>query len=66
MPEFIKSGKNGYLIEKNDTAQLADAMEKLLQNGGKMTAHLKENREYYLQTYSWDRVAERILSVLNP
>ena len=66
MPEFIKSGKNGYLIEKNDAAQLADAMEKLLQNGGKMAAHLKENREYYLKIYSWDRVAERILSVLNP
>lgn len=64
MPEFIEDGKNGYLIEKDDVQELAAAMEKLLLNGRQMAEQLKENREYYLKTYSWDTVAERILKIM--
>ena len=64
MPEFIQPGKNGYLIDNDDAAELAGVMEKLLQNGPEMAAAVQSDREYYLKQYSWESVADRIMNVL--
>ena len=64
MPEFIQHGKNGYLLEHDDPQELRLLMEKLLLDGPSMAASVQADREYYLETYSWDTVADRIIQVM--
>ena len=64
MPEFIQDGKNGYLIEKDDADELADAMKRLLVSGRPIAQAVQAERGKYLEKYSWDSVADRIIQVL--
>ena len=64
MPEFIQHGKNGYLLERDDARELTGLMEQLLLDGQRMAAAVQSDRAYYLETYSWDAVARRIMDVL--
>ncbi|MBR5617443.1 MAG: glycosyltransferase family 4 protein [Oscillospiraceae bacterium] len=64
MPEFIQHGENGYLLEHDDARELTGLMEKLLLNGAEMARWVQEKRAYYLETYAWDTVADRIIRVL--
>ena len=64
MPEFIQHGENGYLLERDDTRELTGLMENLLLNGAEMARAVQEKRAYYLETYAWDTVADRIIRVL--
>ena len=64
MPEFIQHGKNGWLLEHDDTQELRLLMERLLLDGPAMAAAVQSDRAYYLETYSWDTVADRICRVL--
>ena len=64
MPEFIQDGQNGLLIYQNDVNELATAMEKMLIDGPAMARYVQENRDYYIDKYSWDSVADRIMQVL--
>ena len=64
MPEFITDGLNGYLIKEDDTEELASAMIKLLCNGHDLVQFVQQNQMHYIEQYSWDSVADRIISVL--
>lgn len=64
MPEFIQPGKNGYLIDEDDPDELAGVMGKLLLNGKEIAAAVQQDKEYYLEKYSWDSVADRIMTIL--
>ena len=64
MPEFIQDGKNGFLIQNDDTEELAAAMGKLLTDGKAIVNYVQENRDHYITKYSWDSVADRIIQVL--
>lgn len=64
MPEFIQHGKNGYLLQHDDAQELLGLMENLLLNGASMAQAVQSDRAYYLETYSWDSVADRIMDVL--
>lgn len=64
MKEFIQEGQNGYLIQSDDIQELTDKMELALKNC-KMKDYVKSHREQYLQEYSWSKVAERIVTVIN-
>ena len=64
MPEFISDGRNGYLINDNDVDQLTDAMEKLLLDGKSISEYVKSQHDFYVNEYSWDSVADRILTVM--
>ena len=64
MPEFIQHGENGYLLEHDDVPELTGLMEKLLLDGQVMAAAVQADRAYYLEKYSWDTVADRIIKVL--
>ena len=64
MPEFIQHGENGYLLEQDDVQELTGLMEKLLLDGGTMATAVQAQREYYLNKYAWDTVADRIIQVL--
>ena len=63
MPEFIQNGKNGYLIENENADELAEVMKKMLTDGKDMVRFVKENRQQYIEKYSWDSVADRIIKV---
>ena len=64
MPEFIQDGQNGLLIYQNDVNELATAMEKMLIDGPAMARYVQKNRDHYIDKYSWDSVADRIMQVL--
>lgn len=63
MPYFIEDGETGYLLHSETKEELADLMDKALDNR-QMAANVRERREFYLQEYSWDTVAQRIHDVI--
>ncbi len=64
MPEFIKDGENGYLIENDDEFELFEKMKALLKNEKTMVEKVQNDKNEYIKKYSWDSVAERISLVL--
>ena len=64
MPEFIKHGQNGFLLEHDDVQELSGLMENLLLDGAAMAEAVQAQQEYYLEKYAWDTVADRIVQVL--
>lgn len=63
MKEFIQDSYNGYLIDNDDEEVLALKMADLL-NNRKIKNEVLENRENYIKMYSWDTVAEKIISTM--
>lgn len=63
MPEFISNGENGFLIEDDDPEELAASMKNLLERKD-IVQNVFDKRDYYIQKYSWDEVADRILVVM--
>ncbi len=55
-PETIKDGFNGYLAELNDTASMAEAMEKIIEKPVK-----RKNIALASKEMSWDNYAKAIL-----
>lgn len=64
MKDFIEDGVNGYLIDEDNAVELAQMMYNLI-NDNKIRNNVKANREMYINQYSWDNVAKRMISVLN-
>lgn len=64
MPEFIQEGVNGYLIRQEDPEELARVMAKMVENGSALASYVQARRSDYVNQYSWDSVADRILAVL--
>lgn len=63
MNQFITPGENGDLINQDDVDELALKMLKLI-NNEKLIKNVKENRQNYIEQYSWKTVAERICKVI--
>ncbi|WP_338432720.1 glycosyltransferase family 4 protein [Clostridium tyrobutyricum] len=63
MKEFIQNGYNGFLINNDDVDNLALKMFDLLNNEN-IKANVLKNRKKYIENYSWDKVAERIINVI--
>lgn len=63
MKEFIKDGKNGYLINEDNDEYLADKMLQLLNNDA-IKEYVKSKRQQYIKEYSWNSVAEKIIKVM--
>lgn len=64
MEYFIEDGKDGVLLEKTESAEdTAKKMYNLITNEA-IIQYVADNREHYLKEYSWDTVAERIVSVI--
>lgn len=64
MKEFIQDSVNGYLVDNDDVEELALKMYKLLKND-EIKSNVLNNQEYYLDKYSWDSVADRIINVIS-
>ena len=65
MPYFIQEGENGYLLkDKDDPDELASLMKQAIENE-KMRKYVKDNREKYIELYSWDSVVKRMTEFIN-
>lgn len=64
MKNFIQDGYNGYLIDNDDPSLLADKILDLIKND-RIKQNVFKERNKYLEEYSWDSVAKRIVGVLN-
>lgn len=65
MPYLIDENETGFLIEKNeeDEKVLAEYMKKLM-HSEEIKRNVRNKRDYYIETYSWDAVAKRMLGVI--
>lgn len=59
MPYFIKDGVTGRLLKKDDPHLLAVLMSELLRDE-RIKKNVLDRRQWYLDTYSWDKVADRM------
>lgn len=64
MPYFIEDGKTGLLINNDNPIELAYKMKRLLENET-IKHNVLSKREWYIDNYSWDAVAERIYSIMS-
>ena len=64
MPEIVKSDKNSLLIKKDDKGELMQKMEELLLRGAKYVKNVNDDYEYYKKEYSWDAVADRVITAI--
>ena len=58
----VMDGQTGYIVERGDEKQLADAIVKYYQCGMEETFAANVRREAY--RFSWDRLAEKVDAVL--
>lgn len=63
MPYFIENGETGYLLDKDDVDELANLMDQLLCDE-RIKQNVKNKRDWYINEYSWDTVADRIVKAM--
>lgn len=63
MNEFISDDETGYLVRDDNIEILAEKMFYLLQND-RIKENVIKKHKYYVETYSWDAVAKRILNYI--
>ena len=63
MPYFIEEGVTGELITDDDINVLASKIQKILEDDS-YAKNVAQKRDWYLEEYSWDMVAKRILNVI--
>ncbi|TAE32468.1 MAG: glycosyltransferase [Candidatus Kapaibacterium sp.] len=63
-PEIIQHGKNGYLLDKPDATMLAELMANVLDNT-EMKKYVEDNVHEPREYYSWKRIANDMLKVLD-
>lgn len=62
LPEIIKDGKNGFLVEPKNPEQIAEKVLLLLEDDVLRERISKNNREE-IKKYSWESVAEKLEKV---
>jgi len=60
---IIKNGQNGLLVEVNDYKDMAEQVERLLQDN-KLFKNITKNAYETLKEYSWENVKTKILPIL--
>lgn len=60
LPEIIEGGRHGFLVNEPEPKLLADAIVKVLSDPIRLAEMGFSGQRYVMNTYSWDRVAERI------
>ncbi|HEC92198.1 MAG TPA: glycosyltransferase family 1 protein, partial [Candidatus Atribacteria bacterium] len=58
--DAIKNEKNGFLVEPYDVDEFVGVIDKLLDNNGEREGFGKRAREFTLENYSWEKIAEKI------
>lgn len=65
MPEIIQAEKSGYLLTENSPDLLAALMEKMIQNRTELNEYIFEHRDEYIERYSWNGVAKKMVDFIN-
>lgn len=63
MPYLIQNGQTGLLLQKDDVKDLSEMMDSLLSDAD-IKKNVVERQRDYLIDFSWDKVAERINSII--
>jgi glycosyltransferase involved in cell wall biosynthesis len=63
IPEFVKHGESGFLVEPQDPRQLADAIERLLVNPSITEAFGKNARRRFDQFHRYEHFLDSIVSI---
>ena len=63
MPEIIKPGINGYLLDNENPKNLAEIIVKVLEDVD-MKFRMKKLSKHYREYYSWNRVASDIVKIM--
>lgn len=63
MPYFIEQGETGYLLKSQSAEELAKLMRMALENSD-MKKNVQSKRNFYIEEYSWDRVASRAQKII--
>ncbi len=61
IPEIVKNGETGSLVEEKDTAEMADALIELLEEQSKQMKMGLNAREYVERKYSWTKITGQVL-----
>ena len=61
IPELVEEGVTGLLVPPDDPEALADAINSLLSDHGKMKTMGIEGRARVEKYFTWGRVAERVI-----
>jgi glycosyltransferase involved in cell wall biosynthesis len=61
LPELVDGGRHGFLVDRADPDALADAIVSALADPDRLQRMAAVAQHHAIETYSWDRVAERIL-----
>ena len=61
LPELVDGGRHGFLVDRASPDALADAIVAALSDPGRLERMASVAQRHAVQTYSWDRVAEKIL-----
>ena len=61
LPELVDGGRHGFLVDRADPDALADAILAALSDPGRLERMAAIAQRHAVKTYSWDRVAEKIL-----
>jgi len=65
MPDAIEDGKSGFLIKPGDHTHLEKLLDRVLSNPEYFEEMRNYARERALRDFSWDRQADRLLTVLD-
>lgn len=66
LPDMVKEGQTGHLIESGDVHGLAQALIRLLSNPELCRAYAQAGHRHASENYTWQRVGERIRAVVLP
>lgn len=64
MPEIIKNGEDGYLIDSDDPEELAEKMN-LAFSDKTMFETVRSKRQYYIDRFSWKNVVSKMTEVID-
>lgn len=63
-PDAVIDGETGYLVDPNDVGQIAERITELLSDPAKARAMGKRGRQFVLDGWQWDQIAETCKSYL--
>ena len=63
LDQLVKDGVNGYLVDINDAAALADRLASLIDNPYERTRMGKESRKIAEQEFAWEYIAEQYVQI---
>jgi glycosyltransferase involved in cell wall biosynthesis len=60
LPEIVCGGAYGFLVDRPEPGPLSEAILSALRDPGRLAVMAVEGQRHVINTYSWERVAERV------